>query len=239
MKTKSTIVIGRDAAIRYAEKNCTFHADWYIEKAQRGIGGWQLESFKKYQKAFEVEGYSKIVDVYKFSVYPEDKWREEPEHIVLEDPSIAVQIVDTGELFRIYASGNQQKTFGLAEFENRYWLKTQDFKFGEEAPQYVGTATKKKIEAWVDYLHRKMAAEEEYDRHGWELNKSFQKVVKARFPNAKFNLDKNDGWMIECWFCKDGIEYHYQAYHGGRFYRDLRYDRDAVQSTEKLLGIDF
>lgn len=230
-------IIGQQNAIEFAKKNCTVDAEYYIKKATDGVSWYQKAEADKF-KTLVIEGYSELVDLFKFSVYPENKFKGEPEHYALEDPRIVLRIIGTGETLYVQETYYHSKKFAVYfDDSENYNLRLKGFTFGEPHPNYIGTGNVKKIEAWLDWLRKKRQAQIDYDANGRKLNKEFQDAVAAHFPDCYMRI-ADDGWMSECEFKKDGVEYSYSAHDNGRFSRNTKLDYDAVKPTRELIGID-
>ena len=106
----------------------------------------------------------------------------------------------------------------------------------EERPNFIGKASKKKIEDWVVYLINENEAKRQFIETANAKNLAFQEAVKKRFPNAWLHI-LDDGWMTECKFNYQLLEIHYTATEGGGFTRQCKVDIMRVPDTKNLLGL--
>ena len=238
METKETekTIIGREAAIAFAEKHCTVDADYYIGKAKNGVNRWSKENAEKWN-TLVIPGFSRAVEIYPFHLLPAEEWRDRPEHWVLSDSMMALYIEKTGELLNIYEPHCNAKKFGLYYLVGDRSLHLDHFSFNEPKPNFIGKGTQKKIQDWLDYLRRELIAKIEYNAYAWKRNREFQEALKAHFPDAKKRVDEK-GWLIECWIEQGCIRYHYTPSDNGHFYRNYEIMPFEIPSTKDLLGIE-
>ena len=227
-------VIGKEAAVKFIEDNCTFNKRESLERLETIGGRWNEEQRKKFEP-LAVDGVSELVDVYAF--YYEEQVREHsgtPAHWYIDTVYPALRIIKSGEVFTPYQRSYGEKKFGLSPLEpNAGRLDT--FRFEESEPNYIGKATEKKLNEWAGYLHRKRDAEQAFISAAEAKNRRFKEAVQKNFPDATLRVDK-DGWLIECYFVHERIRYHYSGSHNGMFYRDIRVAQS--ESDVELLGIE-
>lgn len=238
MFTKETkLIIGKDLAAKLAKYLCTG------ENLERALAKIE-KSWHRYNRqqvsVLEVPGFAEIVEQFEFRHYDmstERSWgRDEPDYWALEDGSeYVLRIIPTGEILRFWCPDNSGKRFAL-ELRDRQMGPCRDFKFTEEQPQYIGKATEKKIQAWIDYQHRKREAETNYMAEARVRNAQLRATILKRFPNAR--LSEHGGWLVECWYSEGVLDYHVTACEDGGFTRDYKVNYNMVPSVKDQLGIE-
>ena len=238
MFTKETkLIIGKERAIRFAKLRCTGeNLERALEEIERS---WHR--FNRQQvSVLEVPGFSEIVEQFEFLHYDmstERSWgRDEPDYWGLDNGSeYVLRIITTGEILRFWCPDNSGKRFAL-ELRDRQLGPCRDFKFAEEKPQYIGKATEKKIQAWIDYQHRKREAETNYMAEARVRNAQLRAAILKRFPNAI--LRENDGWLAEARFSEGVLDYVITATESGGFSRTYSVNFGRVPSYKEQLGIE-
>lgn len=237
MTTKETRQItGKERAIAFAKLHCKGED---LERALDRIeNGWKCHR-REQLEPLVVPGFSEIVERFEFrhadNSEERARGRNESDYWYVEGSSYAVRIIPTGEILRYWCPENSAKRFAL-ELEDRQIGPCQDFKFQDEQPPYIGKATEKKIQAWIDYQHRKREAETNYMAEARVKNAQLRAAVLKRFPNAK--LREHDGWLSECWYSEGVLNYHVTACEDGGFTRSYTVDYNKVPSAKNQLGIE-
>ncbi|MBR3467418.1 MAG: hypothetical protein IKH15_09390 [Bacteroidales bacterium] len=238
MTTKETkLIIGKKAATMFAKLYCTGEN---LERALAKIEKSWHRFNRQQVSVLEVPGFAEIDELFEFSFYDmstERSWgRDEPDYWALGDGSeYVLRIIPTGEILRFWCPDNSGKRFAL-ELRDRQMGPCRDFKFDEERPQYIGKATEKKIQAWIDYQHRKREAEANYMAEARVKNAQLRAAILKRFPYA--TLRENDGWLVEAWFSEGVLDYVITATESGGFSRTYSVNFGRVPSYKDQLGIE-
>ena len=156
-----------------------------------------------------------------------------PDTMYIESAYWVLRIIPTGEIFRPW-----EKTRGMFCLFMHQPLRTnrdRDFRFDMEKPNLIGKATKKKLSAWIDYLHMERTARLDYVNGALCRNRCFVERFRAKFPEGTFRTDP-DGWTSEFVFNWERFRVKYTAHENGKFSRhfDLRYD--ALPTDCEILG---
>ena len=193
---------------------------------------WQDKS--KYD-GLEVEGFSRIVPC--FVVRQSwDHFREKYLDEYYYDNSYWVlEIIPTGELFTFYEKVRHSNRFGLSMHERFDSNRCQYFSFEREIPNYVGKATKKKLQEWIDYLHEKREAMTRYVKNAMALNRSMVEAFKQKCPDGWFNTGP-DGWTSEFRIEFERLRIKYTAHENGQFSRNAEVIYARMPTEEELLS---
>lgn len=237
MTTKERrLIIGKEKAIRFAKLNCDpEYLERALDKIERSYHRFSLGQLE----TLAVPGFSEIVEQFGFELYDYSEERSygitrEDCWVLGDDTSYVLRIIPTVEILRIWAPDNSGKRFGLS-LQQRQLGACRDFTFSEERPQYIGKATEKKIQAWLDYLHREREAETNYMAEARVKNAQLRAAILKRFPNAQ--LREDNGWLVEAWYKEGVLDYHVTATEAGGFTRSYRVDSNKVPSAKDQLGI--
>lgn len=239
-------IIGKEAAQDWIRKNESWEGarTAILEHLENAFSSpYDERRLDAWKAVLTVPGFCDVVVVYEF--YWDDcldisEWHRKnvcPPHWVYNDTTIAVRILESGLLLRPYPAAHNTGKYGLTLVDCAEG-RLQDFHYPEPHPNYIGKVTRKKIEEWADWnVGRKTLAVEFID-NAMKHNQLFKKAVEERFPNADMSVAPTDGWLCECKFCFEGIEYTYTARSNGSFARDYKMDYRAIRPTEDMLGID-
>lgn len=139
-----------------------------------------------------------------------------------ETISLALSIY--GRYYRAYRRHYNKKSYALAHFEQLYFSHDHGFEFKQETPQLIGSATAKKVAAWVDYLTEARNAREAYARGAYDANREVAATFKSKYPDnhdsrAQQKIDgffarydeAPDGWTSRFVIEKNGLRYEYTA----------------------------
>ena len=141
---------------------------------------------------------------------------------------------DTARVFFIYSPRNLAKV-GLALFpDDQTHGRLYGFQFEEERPNYIGKATKKKIEDWIRFVEREDDAKKAFITTANYMNRQFRMRVEKRYPDARKTV-LEDGWMTEFYITAGYVVFHYTAGENGVFYREHKVDISHLPSTDELL----
>ena len=230
--------IGKEKALRFAEENCTFNKDYYLEQIRKAEGrSYLYDRMDELKTAFEIEGFSEIVEVYCFSEYRDyDNQDKEVYYWSFTHIDPCVRLIGNGKIAYPYESSYRSKKYGLTlKREDMARGGSNDFLYKEQKPNFIGKASRKKIEDWFGYLKRENEARREYIDNANKKNREFQEKVKAKFPDAYMSIDK-DGWMSECVIISGYVRFVFTSGEDGSIYRSTKVDILSVPSTKQLFG---
>lgn len=138
--------------------------------------------------------------------------------------SLALALSIRGRYYRAYRPHYNKKMYALTDFEYIYLSHDHGFEFKQEAPNLIGSATAKKVGAWVDYLTEKRNAREAYAREAYDANREVAATFKSKYPNNHTNEAQQkidgyfarydtapDGWTSDFVIEKNGLRYKYTA----------------------------
>lgn len=138
--------------------------------------------------------------------------------------SLALALSIRGRYYRAYRPHYNKKMYALTDFEYLYLSHDHGFKFEQEAPNLIGSATAKKVGAWVDYLTEKRNAREAYAREAYDANREVAAAFKSKYhdnhdSSAPQKIDgyfaryyeELDGWTSAFVIEKNGLRYEYSA----------------------------
>jgi hypothetical protein len=114
--------------------------------------------------------------------------------------------------------------YALTDLEPLPVMLDHGFEFKQEAPNLIGSATAKKVGAWVDYLTEKRNAREAYAREAYDANREVAATFKSKYPDNHANSAQQkidgyfarydtapDGWTSRFVITKNGLRYEYSA----------------------------
>ena len=183
----------------------------------------------------EVEGFSRIVPCFEVR----QNWNHFQEKYLDEyyyDNSYWVlEIIPTGELFTFYEKMCNSKRFGLSMHKRFDCDRCKYFSFDREIPNYVGKATEKKLQEWINYLHEKREAMTRYVDNAMALNRSKVEAFKAKYPDGYFNT-LSDGWTSEFRIEFERLRIKYTAHENGQFSRNAEVIFNRMPTEEELLA---
>lgn len=211
--------IGYENAVRFAEANS-------IELKTLSL------EYPESLQSFNIEGYSKLVKVYRFVRYI-DVFTRELSPWYFENQCVALQILATGELFRFWQ--DKSRRYELLLFDPAPLNHVQNFRYEEPKPSLIGSATIKKIDAWVSYLHMKETARHNHNNAAILRNKVFADKFRAKFPEVKFR-EMKDGWVSYFTIKKDAFYFTYTSDNDGVFSRQVSLIYKNVPTDEELLS---
>ena len=107
--------------------------------------------------------------------------------------------------------------------------------FEREIPNYVGKATEKKLQEWIDYLHEKREAMTRYVENAMALNRSKVEAFKQKYPDGWFNTG-DDGWTSEFRIEFERLRIKYTAHENGQFSRNAEVIYNRMPTEEELLA---
>jgi hypothetical protein len=138
--------------------------------------------------------------------------------------SLTLALNIRGRYYRAYRPRYNKKMYALTDFECLYFSHVYGFEFKQEAPNLIGSATAKKVGAWVDYLTERRNAHEAYAREAYDANRGVAAIFKSKYPDnhtdkAQQKIDgyyarydeAPDGWTYEFVIEKNGLRYEYSA----------------------------
>lgn len=138
--------------------------------------------------------------------------------------TLALALSIRGRYYRAYRPHYNKKMYALTDFEPLYFSHDHGFEFKQDAPNLIGSATAKKVGAWVDYLTEKRNAREAYAREAYDTNREVAAVFKSKYPDnhdsaAQQKIDgyfarydtAPDGWTSRFVIRKNGLRYEYSA----------------------------
>lgn len=138
--------------------------------------------------------------------------------------SLALALSIRGRYYRAYRPHYNKKMYALTDFEHIYLNHDHGFDFKQEAPNLIGSATAKKVGAWVDYLTEKRNAREAYAREAYDANREVAATFKNKYPDNHTNKAQQkidgyfalydtapDGWTSQFIIEKNGLHYKYSA----------------------------
>lgn len=181
---------------------------------------------------FNIDDYCEVVPVFLFMEFVDAgtnlcRWH-------FHHASLGLHILSTNEVLLFWESGYKSGRFGFYPCNESSYKRAKGFKYEEKEPRMVGTPTKKKIGAWVDYFHLRDTAERNYSNSAICRNKAFADKFKNKYPNATFWEDE-DGWVSRFRIIIGALDYRYAALENGAFTRKVFvYDKN-VPTTEELL----
>ena len=98
----------------------------------------------------EVEGFSRIAPCFVVRQVWDHFRKEYLDEYYYDNSYWILEIIPTGELFTFYEKMRNSKRFGLSMHERFHSDRCQYFSFDREIPNYVGKATEKKSQEWID-----------------------------------------------------------------------------------------
>lgn len=138
--------------------------------------------------------------------------------------SLTLALSIRGRYYRAYRPQYNKKMYALTDFEQLYFSYDHGFEFKQETPNLIGSATAKKVGAWVDYLTEKRNAREAYAREAYDANREVAATFKSKYPDnhdssAQQKIDgyfarydtAPDGWTSHFVIEKNGLRYEYTA----------------------------
>lgn len=179
---------------------------------------------------FNIDGYSEVVRAFCFSQYVNATTQEK--YWSYEDYVWVLRIIETGQCF--YVRSYSRGKFFMFPLEREYHERDRGFKYNEPEPNYIGKATQKKIQRWVDFCNAKDKARIEFANNVLRMNKEFVDRFKRKYPNANYNT-RYDGWTSEFSLYTGCLYIKYTAYENGGFGRDIQVVYSKVPTTEDLL----
>lgn len=181
----------------------------------------------------EVEGFSRIVPCFVVRQTYDHFQKAYLDEYYYDESYWLLEIIPTGELFTFYEKVRNSKRFGLNMHERFDSDRYQYFTFEREIPNYVGKATEKKLQEWIDYLHEKREAKTRYVENAMALNRSKVEAFKAKYPDGWFNTG-DDGWTSEFRIEFERLRIKYTAHEDGQFSRNAEVIR--IPTEEELLA---
>ena len=97
--------------------------------------------------------------------------------------SLTLALSIHGRYYRAYRPHYNKKMYALTDFDTLYFSHDQGFEFKQEAPNLIGSATAKKVAAWVDYLTEKRNAREAYACEAYDANREVAATFKNKYPD--------------------------------------------------------
>lgn len=183
----------------------------------------------------EVEGFSRIVPCFAVGQVWDHFRKEYLDEYYYDNSYWVLEIIPTGELFTFYEKMRNSKRFGLSMYERFHYDRCKYFSFDREIPNYVGKATEKKLQEWIDYLHEKREAMTRYVENAMALNRSKVEAFKAKYPDGYFNT-LSDGWTSEFRIEFERLRIKYTAHENGRFSRNAEVIFNRMPTEEELLA---
>lgn len=200
---------------------------------ENGISEWRVRNIAPNQNlaAFNIEGYSKVVQFFKFERYFDD-YTKKMSNWYFESCGCGIKILATGEIFRPFEVKHNK--FALHLFKHEILNHAQDFRYEEPEPNLIGVPTIKKIDAWISYIHMKETARIDYNNYAILRNKTFADKFKAKYPNANYRT-MADGWVSSFVIEYGAFYFKYTSGADGRFYREVSLIHKNVPTDEELL----
>lgn len=183
----------------------------------------------------EVEGFSRIVPCFVVSQNYDNFQKKYLDEYYHSASCWVLEIIPTGELFTFYEKVRNSKRFGLNLFERFNSNRCRYFSFDREIPNYVGKATEKKLQEWIDYLHEKREAMTRYVENAMALNRSKVDAFKAKYPDGWFDTNA-DGWTSEFRIDFERLRIKYTAHEDGQFSRNAEVIYNRMPTEEELLA---
>ena len=183
----------------------------------------------------EVEGFSRIVPCFEVRQNWDHFQEKYLDEYYYDNSYWVLEIIPTGELFTFYEKMRNSKRFGLSMHERFYSDRCKYFSFDKEIPNYVGKATEKKLQEWIDYLHEKREAMTRYVENATALNRSKVEAFKAKYPDGYFNT-LSDGWTSDFLIEFERLRIKYTAHENGQFSRNAEVIFNRMPTEEELLS---
>ena len=183
----------------------------------------------------EVEGFSRIVPCFEVRQNWDHFQEKYLDEYYYDNSYWVLEIIPTGELFTFYEKMRNSKRFGLSMHERFYSDRCKYFSFDKEIPTYVGKATEKKLQEWIDYLHEKREAMTRYVENATALNRSKVEAFKAKYPDGYFNT-LSDGWTSDFLIEFERLRIKYTAHENGQFSRNAEVIFNRMPTEEELLS---
>ena len=183
----------------------------------------------------EVEGFSRIVPCFVVLQVWDHFRKEYLDEYYYDNSHWVLEIIPTGELFTFYEKMRNSKRFGLNMLNRFPSDRCKYFYFDKEIPNYVGKATKKKLQEWIDYLHERREAMTRYVENAMALNRSKVEAFKAKYPDGYFNT-LSDGWTSEFRIEFERLRIKYTAHEDGQFSRNAEVIFNRMPTEEELLS---
>lgn len=220
MRTMDKFFLSIDEAKKFAnEQHCES-----IE-----VNKWTEQEYHKYSM-FNIEGYSEVVRAYHFRQYT--RGIEQEKYWSYEGYFWVLRIIETGQLLCMREISRDK--FFIFPLIKQYDKRDRGFKYNEPEPNYIGKATQKKIQQWVDYCNAKEKARIEFANDVLQKNIEFADKFRAKFPQADFET-QYDGWTSKISFYLDYLYIKYIALENGSFSREVQVVYSKVPTTEDLL----
>lgn len=183
----------------------------------------------------EVDGFSRIVPCFVVRQNWDHFRKEYLDEYYYDNSYWILEIIPTGELFTFYEKMRNSKRFGLSMHERFPFDRCKYFFFDREIPNYVGKATEKKLQEWIDYLHEKREAMTRYVENAMALNRSKVEAFKQKYPDGWFNTG-DDGWTSEFRIEFERLRIKYTAHENGQFSRNAEVIYNRMPTEEELLA---
>ena len=163
---------------------------------------FRKEGIKQYPYSYEkdverysslvVEGFSELVVCYNVNASLESTTGKF-EYYYLDNSFLLLHEVGTDRYYHINGKYNAN-TFEFSLFVEGYRHIPLYFSFGKKQPNNVGKATKKKLQAWFDYIQEKESALASYVNAAADKRSAFVQKLEASGLDVQWR-GKNKGWV--------------------------------------------
>lgn len=156
--------------------------------------------------------------------------------------SLTLALSIHGCYYRAYRPHYNKKMYALTDFEYLYFSHDYGFEFKQEAPNLIGSATAKKVGAWVDYLTEKRNAHEAYVCGAYNANREVAATFKSKYPDNHTNKaqQKIDGYFARYDTAPDGWTSCFVIEKNGLHYKyDATNSPDAKNAFSRHVTVDF
>lgn len=186
---------------------------------------------KSFYNGLVVDGFSRIVPCFEVL----HRWDSDEYEFL--DSYWVLEIIPTGERYKIYEKRRDSKMFGLRVIEElvSYIHRCQLFHFDRKKPNFMRKATEKKLREWIDYLHEEHEAKTIYIEKAMELNRSKVEAFREKYPDGFF-LTEPDGWTEFFQIEFERLRIKYIAHENGQFCRQVEIIGNRIPTDEELLA---
>ncbi len=183
----------------------------------------------------EVEGFSRIVPCFVVRQVWDHFRQEYLDEYYYDNSYWVLEIIPTGELFTFYEKVRNSKRFCLSMHNLLDSNRCKYFSFDREIPNYVGKATEKKLQEWIDFLHEERAAKQLYLDTAMKKNRGIVDAFKAKYPEGYFKTE-DDGWTDIFIIRFERFRIKFTAFENGDFSRNIDVPHECYPTTEELLS---
>lgn len=218
--------INNAEALQFIKDNNIFVQDYDLKRLNESI------TDEKDITMFNIENCSQAVYIYHFRTGIDAStnlsfWRYEGR---------SKGIMVDNQIYYLFKSRGTNNKWELLHFPHDH-KRLYRYEYNEKQPKYIGKATSKKVQEWVNFVNKKY----EYQMAQYESEKAknleFANQFKEKYPDGKYYFN-TDGWCTYFEIYTD--VYHIKFTSGadegkGNYYRSVGLRYDKIPSNEQLL----